>query len=123
MFKCGHPICATLLPEKGYCPAHAHLAPPKYTETDKHYDQEKRDKWSIRFYRSAQWLSARRWILAHEPECRRCKRRLAQMVHHIQPVKEIRILHPHLLTAEENLMPLCWSCHAIIEGEMKCKLS
>jgi len=114
-FKCLSPICPALLKERGYCSKHQHLAAPKYDATDRLYDRYRRDKQSKKFYDGAQWKAAEKRQLRAFPVCQRCNRLLAEMVHHIRPVKEVRDVEPRLLLAPENLMSLCNPCHNRIE--------
>jgi len=62
------------------------------------------------------WHRLRNWIISREPLCRRCsvEGRLspAQEVHHIVAVKD----SPDLRLSQDNLMPLCRSCHRLVEA-------
>lgn len=119
--NCKHPTCAVILPQRGYCAAHAHLAPPSpEQEKQRRYDQTNRDPRSKAFYDSAAWQRARAAQLAHHPLCQRdgC-RKLAEQVHHIRPVKEVRDTEPRLLFAGENLLSVCAQCHVQLEAEAR----
>jgi 5-methylcytosine-specific restriction protein A len=111
VYPCRVGTCSALLKTRGYCDKHQHLAPP----VQKHYSQYSRDPESVAFYRSTQWKNTRNTKLNNNPICEHCKRELAAQVHHIRPVKQIRITEPHLLHDASNLLSLCASCHSRIE--------
>ena len=107
VFPCKHPTCFNLLPRPGYCPNHADKAPSRYEETDKRYDQEKRDTASRAFYNSAAWHRVRKQVLVKNPICFRCKRAFATDVHHMLPLRE----RPDLALDITNLRGVCKRCH------------
>jgi 5-methylcytosine-specific restriction protein A len=62
------------------------------------------------------WHRLRNWVLEGEPLCRRCvlegRTVPAQEVHHIVAIKD----NPDLRLSQDNLMPVCRSCHRLIEA-------
>jgi 5-methylcytosine-specific restriction protein A len=68
------------------------------------------------FYSSSRWIKTRKYIIEKEPLCREClkkgKVKPAQMVDHIIPISEDSSYE--LKFGEDNLRPLCYSCHRII---------
>lgn len=61
---------------------------------------------------SAGWQSVRRRFLAVHPVCGCCGQRLAEQVHHLEPVER----RPDLALAWDNLAPVCTGCHARCNG-------
>lgn len=99
--SCMAPGCNATYDGKGaYCPIHKGLQ-------DRQYNATSRDRGKDAFYHSARWRAIRRLILSHEPLCRVCREngdiKEAQEVHHIDG--------DYTNNAEENLMPICISCH------------
>lgn len=80
--------------------------------SQRHYDRHKRDKESVKFYKSKAWRSCRDLALIRDDFlCQSCLKREritpAEMVHHIKEFKD----HPELALVLENLVSLCLSCH------------
>ena len=61
---------------------------------------------------SAGWQAVRRRFLAAHPVCGCCGQRLADQVHHLEPVER----RPDLALAWDNLAPVCTGCHARCNG-------
>jgi 5-methylcytosine-specific restriction protein A len=114
-YQCRHTLCTRLLSTPGYCPLHAYLAPLK-KETDKHYDQTRRDPEAKKFYNSRAWKIARASKLAAAPVCERCRRSFATEVHHDIPLSELPADDARR-TALDNLRSLCKPCHSRIERD------
>lgn len=112
-FNCRHPTCPALLPARGYCARHQHLAPQEKAERNRDYDQHRRDKDAKRFYDSAAWQRARADKLGANPICERCGREFAAEVHHVIPLRQC---DDEQRTDPSNLQSLCGGCHKRIEG-------
>lgn len=66
------------------------------------------------FYLSANWKRLRKAALERDHYlCRRCKRRVATVVHHILPVKE----YPEKMRDLDNLESVCAMCHNLLHPE------
>lgn len=107
-YRCKHPTCAAIIAAAGYCDHHQHNA----KSAGKDYDQHQRDQQSKEFYSSRRWQRTSRVYLTHHPVCEypSC-RQLATLVHHRQPVNEVRDAAPHLLYSACNLMACCAHHH------------
>ena len=71
-----------------------------------------------RFYKSKQMLELRKYVIRkHRTNCIRCraygKLTITNVVHHIIHVKD----NPSLALMENNLVPLCHSCHNVVHPE------
>lgn len=68
------------------------------------------DKAEMKFYQAPHWRKLRALILEREPLCRECNKEgritEAKMVDHIKPIR----LGGERID-EDNLQPLCHSCH------------
>lgn len=77
------------------------------------------------FYYSTKWRKVRKYILDKEPLCRRCldvgKIKPADMVDHIIPISFSS--SEELKFGEDNLQPLCFTCHRIVTNEDRGKNS
>ena len=99
---CGVRTCPNLVRGKNkYCPTHAYL---EY-KNDKHY----RGSASERGY-DRNWNKLRDAYLSAHPICEECGERIAEMVHHIEPIKNAKDKKLNI----DNLEALCLSCHAKI---------
>ena len=100
---CSYPGCPRLVEGK-YCEEHKKL-------TDKQYNQYGRDEFTKYFYKTPEWLFARKKQLEQHPFCEEClkegKRKKATMVDHIIPIKQGGDKF-----ASSNLQSLCWGCHS-----------
>lgn len=100
---CSYPGCPKLV-DGQYCVEHKRL-------TDKQYNQYGRDNFTKSFYKTPEWLYAKRQQLNAHPFCEEClkagKRTKATMVDHIVPIKQGGDRF-----ATSNLQSLCWSCHS-----------
>lgn len=81
-------------------------------ETQRHYDQHKRNRQAVAFYNSAAWQRARAAALTRDNHlCQPCLRRKhltpATTVHHIKSLEEA----PELALDLDNLESICESCH------------
>jgi 5-methylcytosine-specific restriction protein A len=63
-------------------------------------------------YNTTQWRKLRMIILNDEPICRKCKRKAANVIDHIQPIR----LGGDFWSME-NLQPLCTGCHNSKSGK------
>lgn len=80
---------------------------------DRRYNQFSRDPEATKFYHSALWITTRAAGLANNPICQRCRREWADVVHHRI---ELADCTPEQRIDHENLMPVCWACHAAIHA-------
>lgn len=100
---CSYPSCPRLV-EGRYCEEHQRLV-------DKQYNQYARDNFSKSFYKSPEWIRARKLQLQSHPLCAEClkngKYTKATMVDHIVPIKQGGSKFD-----SENLQSLCWACHS-----------
>ena len=100
---CSYPGCPRLV-EGQYCDEHKKL-------TAKQYNKYGRDNFTKCFYKTPEWLYARKKQLEQHPFCEEClkegKRKKATMVDHIIPIKQGGDKF-----APSNLQSLCWSCHS-----------
>ena len=87
----------------------SYLGCPKLV--DKQYNEYGRDNLTKNFYKTPEWLHARKQQLNQHPFCAEClkagKRTRATMVDHIVPIKQ-----GGERFAPSNLQSLCWSCHS-----------
>lgn len=100
---CSYPGCPKLV-DGQYCEEHKKLV-------DKQYNEYGRDNFTKNFYKTPEWLHARKQQLNQHPFCAEClkagKRTRATMVDHIVPIKQ-----GGERFAPSNLQSLCWSCHS-----------
>ena len=108
VYKCKTSFCRVYLPEAGYCSKHKKLKAEEKKIKDSWYDKKNRDKEMKRFYASSDWQQARMIQLAAYPICNRCKKTLANTVHHTTPAKTLA--HNERLNPI-HLESLCASCH------------
>lgn len=67
------------------------------------------------FYQSSNWKKTRDYILSkYHYLCQKCKERPAEIVHHIIWLTPLNINNPTVTLGEDNLIPVCRECHAII---------
>lgn len=83
-------------------------------DSNKLYDQTKRNQESKAFYKSAAWRKAREMALKRDNYlCQSClsnkKIQRAEVVHHIQELVD----YPELATTLDNLISWCNSCHTV----------
>lgn len=83
-------------------------------DSNKLYDQTKRNKESKAFYRSKEWRKAREMALKRDNYlCQSClsnkKIQRAEVVHHIKELVD----YPELATTLDNLISWCNSCHTV----------
>ena len=72
-------------------------------------------EWAKKFYQSTNWIRTRDYILAkNHYMCKKCNERPAEIVHHIIWLNPSNINDPKITLGEENLLPVCRECHAII---------
>lgn len=72
-------------------------------------------EWAKSFYQSKAWKETRDFILSkHNYMCQKCNERPAEIVHHIIWLNPSNIKNSNITLGEENLMPVCRECHAII---------
>ena len=100
---CSYPGCPKLV-DGQYCEEHKRFV-------DKQYNEYGRDNFTKNFYKTPEWLHARKQQLNQHPFCAEClkagKRTRATMVDHIVPIKQ-----GGERFAPSNLQSLCWSCHS-----------
>ena len=81
---CSYPGCPKLV-DGQYCEEHKRLV-------DKQYNEYGRDNFTKNFYKTPEWLHARKQQLNQHPFCEEClkegKRTRATMVDHIVPIKQ-----------------------------------
>ena len=103
---CAHHGCSTLISTGAYCEAHAHDGmASRYgdrgSSAERGYD--------------AQWRTVREAYMRRHPLCERCEAKgvteVATMVHH-----KVALRDGGERLNENNLMSLCFDCHAIVEG-------
>ena len=75
------------------------------------YDKTQRNQDSNKFYHSKAWKNKREQVLNNSPFCVSCKRP-AEMVDHI-----IAIKNGGSKLDDDNLQPMCNSCHNIKENQ------
>ena len=72
-------------------------------------------EWAKKFYQSTNWIRTRDYIMAkHHYICQKCHERPAEIVHHIIWLNPGNINNPDITLKEDNLIPVCRECHAII---------
>lgn len=72
-------------------------------------------EWARKFYQSKNWISARNYIMhKYHYMCQCCKEKPADIVHHIIWLNPNNINDPIITLSEDNLIPVCRECHAII---------
>lgn len=71
--------------------------------------------WARKFYDSPQWRACRDFMMAkYNFICQKCKEKPAEIVHHIIWLNPNNINDPTITLNEENLIPVCRDCHALI---------
>lgn len=109
VFPCKWPTCTVYVRDRGgYCPQHAAQGRQQQNARHRFYDEHLRDPVAKAFYNSEAWRRVRREKLAADPVCERCRRVLAEHVHHriaFKQCTETQKLDP------ANLMSLCPPCH------------
>ena len=117
---CNYPNCKKIIAYKErYCEEHKAIKDKKRTEYFKQYDRDRREEKETKFYNTNEWNRVRKVALARDYGlCQRCMNkgitRLADMVHHIEPLKENWDKRLNI----DNLQSLCDSCHKIIHKEI-----
>jgi len=102
---CAYPGCPNLVkPGERYCKDHKRV---KHRE----YDKEKRDNFAKSIYTSQRWRKLRENIMKkYGGLCQECLKRgrivKADVVDHIVEIKD-----GGCIWCEDNLIPLCHSCH------------
>lgn len=72
-------------------------------------------EWAKNFYQSNNWINTRNYIMSkYFYICQKCKERPAEIVHHIIWLTPSNINNSDITLNENNLMPVCRECHAII---------
>lgn len=113
-YPCRWPTCTAYLKHRGYCSAHQDKKPlDNKAIVQARYDATKRDPEAKRFYDSAAWQRARREKLTRMPICERCRRVVAEHVHHSIPVK---IATNEQRLDQSCLVSVCIPCHNAIEA-------
>lgn len=97
---------------KRLCPKCGAIIADRCAACAKRYDAQPDRKADKAFYSSQRWRKFRQYMLNLEPMCRQCKTAVAVHLHHEQPRKT----HEHLAFDENNVTPLCLSCHSRIEA-------
>lgn len=68
-----------------------------------------------KFYESKSWQQCRDYIISkYHGICQKCHEHPAEIVHHIIWLNPNNINDPSITLDEDNLMPVCRECHAII---------
>lgn len=71
--------------------------------------------WAKKFYESTQWINTRNYIMSkYHCQCQICHERPAEIVHHIIWLNPSNINNPNITLKEDNLIPVCRECHALI---------
>lgn len=102
---CNYSGCNELITmNKTYCKVHG--------TSDTNYNKHIRDKDSASFYNSKAWRNKRKEIMNNYGGlCQRCLEddmiKEADVIDHIQELKD----NPDLALDNDNLIPLCHSCH------------
>ena len=106
LIPCLMPYCRQPAERNGYCLEHAGLV------------DERRLSRQLRGYDET-WRRFRLHYLARHPLCESCRGsgevRVATEIHHKQPLLDF----PELKFIESNLMALCKSCHARLNGKVR----
>ncbi|MBF0418341.1 MAG: HNH endonuclease [Magnetococcales bacterium] len=98
---CCHPGCGEVVPSPGYCDKHRKEKYHRYWEFRTKHDADSG------FYCSKVWIKRRASFLRSNPLCSMCVLPTpATVVDHIVPIK-----NGGDRWADENLQPLCVSCH------------
>ena len=72
-------------------------------------------EWAKDFYDSSQWKKCRDYIMSkHHYICQKCHIRPAEIVHHVIWLTPDNINDSNITLGEDNLMPVCRECHAVI---------
>jgi len=110
MRPCKRPGCPAITRDKsGYCDEHQTYVKERKAAAHRSYDKT-RGKTAARGY-DGQWRKVRAMKLSRDPLCELCLDQgetvAAELVHHIEPVKE----RPDLRLFMENLKSVCKPCH------------
>lgn len=71
--------------------------------------------WAKDFYNSMQWRECRDYIMSKNHYiCKKCNVNAAEIVHHIIWLNPSNINNTDITLGEDNLIPVCRECHAII---------
>jgi 5-methylcytosine-specific restriction endonuclease McrA len=116
---CKYPGCQTLLPHNGYCEAHKASKPKRKKFVLSESDQ---------FRSSYKWQRVRKIKLGMNPLCedpykdheRRQVTETAKQIHHIIGLAECA--NDERAYSLENLMSVCWRCHARLERDEQKRL-
>lgn len=72
-------------------------------------------EWAKKFYQSTNWIMTRDYVMAkYHFICQKCHNNPAEIVHHIVWLTPQNINDPNITLGEDNLMPVCRECHAVI---------
>jgi len=125
---CKHPGCASLLDALGYCEAHATNAP----NTRRDYDRGRRMntpalRAAADFRSSYRWKKVQRLKQSMNPLCedpygqheRRGVTETGRQVHHI--IGLAQCAGDERAYSLDNLMSVCWKCHARLERDERNK--
>lgn len=107
--------CAELTTDK-YCTKHKHLEEQDQHLTYNYYNKTRNDKEYTDFYKTKEWKKVSNLVTLRDLGlCQQCKREgrttIADMVHHIKPLKKAF----HLRLVQSNLESLCFNCHNKID--------
>lgn len=94
--------CSGYQEKDGYCLKHWK---PGWSKTGQRSDAR---------YHSGNWQRIRETRLIENPICERCDQKVANTVHHIEPVEEGGDFWDY-----DNIQALCRDCHEIIHGRKK----
>jgi 5-methylcytosine-specific restriction protein A len=113
---CAKPGCPNLTTGR-YCEEHWAEEKKERAESNRYYDQHRRDKRAEAFYKSRAWVAARRRVLIRDNYlCQECLRQgyiiRADTVHHKIGLKEDWSKRLQL----DNLVSLCAKCHNQLHG-------
>ena len=104
---CRHPGCPNLS-DQSYCEAHRKGAA---ADSNRVYDESRRDREMKEFYNSPAWRSLRELKLKRNPVCEECYRKgrisKAAIADHVLPARE----YPSKRLDIDNLQSLCRGCH------------
>ena len=122
---CNHPGCPSLVNRGGYCPTHA----KDKTQSREEYEARRRKDPALAaamaFRSSRRWQKTQRTKISLNPLCedpfgdhdRRGTTETAKQVHHIVGLAECA--GDERAYTLDNLMSVCWKCHARIEREVR----
>ena len=113
---CAKPGCPYLTTGR-YCEEHWAEEKKERAESNRYYDQHRRDKRAEAFYKSRAWVAARRRVLIRDNYlCQECLKQgritRADTVHHKIELKEDWSKRLQL----DNLVSLCAKCHNQLHG-------